>query len=169
MRTTITITWMLLSLAVAAAVVPVAAGRSEDASSDLDDLAWMAGSWTSEGKGQHLIETWAAPAGDALSGMFTWARDGKVWLYELMTIEKEEVGLVFRLRHFSRGLVPWKSEAEEPLTYPLLEMGPNRVVFENPERDKPRRFIYERTGDVFSVRLESADGKGDEFRFTRAR
>ena len=31
-------------------------------------------------------------------------------------------------------------------------LGEKRVVFENPERDQPRRFVYEREGDTEAAR-----------------
>ena len=135
----------------------------------LEALGWMAGRWIAEDDTQFLEETWSPPRGDALVGMFRWAREGGVWLYELFSIEEEDGTLVFRLRHFDRGLEPWDSEAEGPLVYPLAEFGENHVVFENPERDQPRRFVYRRDGDTLSVRLEKPeDGPGTrttEFRF----
>lgn len=135
-------------------------------SSLIDELAWMQGRWVIDDDGQYLEETWSPAREDAMVGCFRWARKGGVWLYELMSIELEEDLLVFRLRHFDRGLAPWKSEAEGPLTYPLLDFSENRVVFENPERDSPRRFVYEREGDTLTIRLEDPDGEDEHpFRF----
>lgn len=130
-------------------------------------LTWLSGTWVRDDGGQHLEETWSAATDYAMIGMFRWARQEKVWLYELMSIESENHTLVFRLRHFNRELEPWKSEAAGPLTYPLLLLTENEVVFEDPERDEPRRFIYSREGDELTVRLEKSDGSGDSFRFTR--
>lgn len=137
----------------------------------LEALSWMTGRWVMEAPGQHLEETWGHPRGDALVGTFRWNREGRIWLYELMSVEEDEDGrAVFRLRHFSRELEPWASEADGPLVYPLAESAPNRVVFENPDRDEPRRFLYSRAGDVLTVRLEGPDPEGpaDEFSFTLA-
>ncbi len=99
-------------------------------------------------------------------GCFRWSRAGGVWLYELMSIETDkEHGLVFRLRHFSRNLKGWDSEKDGPMTFPLVDVGDNYVIFEDPERDDPRRTIYRRTGDELTVRLENAEGI-DEHPFT---
>jgi len=132
----------------------------------IDRLDWMKGRWVSEDAGQYIEETWSPARDDAMVGALRWSRQGSVWLYELMSIEEQDDELVFRLRHFDRGLEPWASEAQGPLTYPLQNIGENFVAFEDPERDRPRRFVYEREGDVLVVRLEGPDGKDpNPFRF----
>jgi hypothetical protein len=109
--------------------------------------------------------------GDTAMGMFRWNREGKTWMYELMSVETEAEGggLVFRLRHFGRGLTPW--EKDGPLTYPLKSMTTDSVVFEHPTKSDPKRFVYRRDGDRLFVRLEPDDAgaKVDEFEFTLAK
>lgn len=136
----------------------------------LQRLEWMSGRWVMEREGEFLEENWLPPVGDSMLATFRWLRDGKAWLFEMMSIEVDEDGqLVFRLRHFDRGLEPWDSERDGPLTYPLEHMEDEMVVFENPDRDAPRRFVYRRDGEVLVVRTEAASGEGDEFRFERPR
>ncbi len=150
-------------------------GPTEDVAADpatdtpaIEDLDWMSGRWTIEHDGQYIEETWGPAREDAIVGSLRWARQGEVWLYGLMSIEQDdEHGLVFRLRHFNRELEPWDSEKEGPLTYPVIELSDKRVVFENPERDEPRRFIYEREDDTLTASLEGPDGgEPHAFRFT---
>ena len=110
-------------------------------------------------------ETWAEPIGDSLVGMFRWVAGDRTTLFELMSIEaSEEHGLVFRLRHFHPGLEPWDSQKDGPLTDPLFDLGDQRVVFENPDSNQPRRFVYERTKDRLQIRLES-EGEGESMVF----
>ena len=45
-----------------------AAGGSGDEVPALGDLSWRTGTWVQEGGNQHLVETWAPPVGDAISG-----------------------------------------------------------------------------------------------------
>jgi predicted enzyme related to lactoylglutathione lyase len=132
----------------------------------LADLSWMEGKWVREETGAYLEETWSSPVNNSLYGMFRWNRDGKPWMCEFMSITLEGEKPVFRLRHFNPALKPW--EKELPLTYPLKTMSANEVVFEDPQSaaDHPRRFVYKRTGDTLTVRLENADGSGDVFDFT---
>ncbi len=148
------------------AIANPASFNADSVPASVDDLAWMSGRWIREDKGQFLEETWTEPEGDALVGMFRWARQGKFWLYELMSIEEENGSLVFRLRHFNRGLEPWASEASGPLTYPLASLEENKVVFENPERDSPRRFVYERNDEQLTIKMQGeSEAGGDVFRF----
>lgn len=148
---------------------PSAAPQLPNAAPSIADLGWMAGTWVREETGgQYLEEVWTAPVNNSLAGMFRWNRGGKPWMCELMTISLDGEKPVFRLRHFDATLKPWEKEA--PLTYPLLKIGENEVAFEDADNapDHPRRFIYRRNEDKLTVRLEDADGKGDEFEFTRA-
>jgi hypothetical protein len=43
----------------------------------------------------------------------------------------------------------------------LVEIGPGRAVFANPEHDFPRRIEYLRDGDGMTVRVSGAGGDGD--------
>lgn len=157
--------------------------------SPLDDLAWMAGTWLQLAEDGSFIseETWSSPRSDAMVGMFRMAQRGSVGLYELMSIELEgppgaaagplipgqEPGaggapqrLVFHLRHFQRGLVPWESEKDGPLTFNALSVQPNEAVFEDATRDFPRRVVYTRTGDQLTIRLISATAAQKDMAFT---
>jgi len=145
------------------------APKTETATVTVKDLAWMSGRWLRKQGKDDLEETWSPPLGDTAMGMFRWNRDGKTWMYELMSIETEDSGLVFHLRHFGKQLKPW--EEDEPLTYPLKSLKPNEVVFEHPTESDPKRFVYRREGDRLFVRLEPEDAaaKVDEFEFTLAK
>lgn len=133
------------------------------------DLDWMTGRWVREEPNAYLEETWSTPVNNSLTGMFRWNCNGKPWMCELMTITQEGDKTLFRLRHFDATLKPW--EKETPLTYSMVKLSESEVVFEDPHNaaDHPRRFIYKRAGDALTVRLENADGSGDEFTFTLAK
>jgi hypothetical protein len=174
---------LLLTLAGAPAPAP-----APILDSPLSDLAWLSGTWRHQGEaGSFEEETWSAVSADAMVGMYRMASEGRVGLYELMSIELEgppggapanydgpgipgqERGtpqrLVFRLRHFERGLKPWDSEAEGPLTFQVTRLAENEVVFENPASEFPREIVYRRAGDVMTVRLVSATEKHKDIEF----
>ncbi len=148
----------------------VRSGSSQAAS--LQDLAWIAGRWQGELRGAPIEETWGAPSGDNMVGMFRAVRDGKVRFYEIMVIEQEATGPVFRLKHFNRNLAGWE-EKEAPQAYPLASSKPGEAVFESSDKEKPLRFIYRKTADdSLVIRIESVkDGKpsAQVFQFTRMR
>lgn len=148
------------------------AGEEEGKPDPLAGLGWMAGTWRMEDEGSVWEDHWSAPRGDSIIGTSRWIRQGKTALYELFTIEREGETLHLRMRHFNRGLVPWKSEAGGPLSWPLASASGQEVVFEEKSRDFPRRMVYRRPEkDVLVVRLEGVSGGKDaaqEFRFKRA-
>ena len=106
-----------------------------------------------------------------MTGMFTWTRGDKNWLYEFLLIEQTDEGINFYLRHFVPGSVAWEDK-KEPLTYPLKELGDHKAVFENPERDEPRRFIFSRQNDSLTIRIEAekeGEISADVFKYTLAK
>ena len=84
-----------------------------------------------------------------------------------MLIEELPDGIVFHLRHFGPGSVAWE-EKDAPLSYPLAQLREGEAIFENPERDDPRRFVYRRRGDEMEVRVEAPDGNAESFTFRLA-
>ncbi len=160
--------------------------------SPLGDLAWLSGTWRHQDEAGNLEEeTWSATSADAMVGMYRMASKGRVGLYELMSIELDgppgdaaadhdgpgipgqERGapqrLVFRLRHFARGLKPWDSEAAGPLAFTVARLGEKEVVFENPASEFPREVVYRREGEVLTIRLVSATEKRKDLEFTLVR
>ena len=161
-------------MAAAVAIVAVAGEDEEEAVGEarvtLEDLAFLAGSWTSSDG--TFEEHWLPPAGGTMAAVSRMVRKGATVLYELSAIETGEDGqLVLRIRHFGPGLVPSPEEADGPLSWPLLESGEGRVVFEEPDRVFPRRVVYRLvTPNSMEVRLEGErDGEPRviTFQFTR--
>jgi hypothetical protein len=137
----------------------------------LSELNFIQGHWVTEVDGGQLEEIWSAPAGDSLMGMFRWLKEGKVWLYEILTIRAEEDGIRFRFRHFSETLVPWEPK-DKPLTFKLISLEDGEAVFENPLQDHPRRYSFIKDGDNrLRVRIQAfRDGDltpGDVFYYRR--
>jgi hypothetical protein len=83
---------------------------------------------------------------------------GATKMAELSVIEDTPTGLVFRIRHYSRSLEPWKMDETGPLVMKLAEQGERKIVFEDPARDFPRRISYERKGDALTAKLEGQRG-----------
>ncbi|MFG0242886.1 MAG: DUF6265 family protein [Phycisphaerales bacterium JB054] len=140
------------------------------ASPTLTDLEFLAGAWEHDEDGTLVREVWDEPRGDAMVGHFVVVSEGSAVLYELFTVEQGEGAPVLRLRHFNRGLEPWASEADAPLTLTLTEADNRRAVFANPENDFPREMIYEVKDDTLTVSLiPAADSARGELtlEFTR--
>lgn len=154
---------MVLLIAVCGAWLHAEQPVSKDqAALRLQGLAWMTGEWTASRGEDVLEERWSAPIGDSMVGTFRWIKaGGKVWMFELMTITAKGDDVIFRLRHFSDEMVPWEGVEKEPaLTYKLIKQTSEESVFENPNRDSPRRFIFRKGDDSLTVVLEGyKDGK----------
>lgn len=97
---------------------------------DLNSLGFLKGTWTGKVGSDWVEETWSAPHGDGIIGMFRWQVGGKTTtLWELLSIKDEGGVPVLRLRHFDQKLNPWPSEAGEVERMPAAEVTPNRVLF----------------------------------------
>jgi len=157
----------ILAGAVAALLLcaaPVAAQTGVPAAT-IAQVAWIAGDWQGEaGPGALSQEVWAAPAGDCMMGMWRLVIDGKVELFESLSITQEVGGPVLRLRHFGRDGVGWE-ERDRPLTLAAVEVGDGLVAFSGPGRSGPLRIVYRRTGaDTMTVAVEKGEGN-EQFSF----
>jgi Domain of unknown function (DUF6265) len=143
-------------------------------------LEWFQGQWvaSSQGKGGvaiYRIESYGPIVGGVLLGTYLEVEGGLPKMYELIAIESTPAGVDLCMRHFSAGLVPWKSEAQGPQRYRLMRANSEEAVFErqpsaagqvvDPEH---ARMIYRRQGERLSVRLENLDQSGAlNFEFQR--
>src|SRR6516225_5804665 len=74
------------------------------------DIAWLAGSWTSEAFGGVGEEIWSSPSANTMVGMYRLIKDGKVLFYELCIIAPEGDSLVLKLKHFHPDLRGWEAK-----------------------------------------------------------
>ncbi len=157
----------LLVGALAAVSASGLSGAPAAPAATLAQVAWIAGDWQGEaGPGALSQEVWAAPAGDCMMGMWRLVIDGKVKLFETLSITQEEGGPVLRLRHFGRDGVGWE-ERDKPLTLKVDQIGEGVVAFAGPGRSGPLRIVYRRTGDdTMMVAVEKNEGS-EEFSFRR--
>ena len=160
-------------VAVAAVVVAgvldtdgAAAPPAPGAPATLGQLAWIAGDWQGEvGPGALSQEVWAAPAGDCMMGMWRLVVDGRVQLFEALSITDEGGGPVLRLRHFGRDGVGWE-ERDRPLTLRAEEVGDGLAAFAGAGRSGLLRIVYRKSGDdALTVTVEKGtDSERYEFR-----
>ncbi|HSE40548.1 MAG TPA: DUF6265 family protein [Acidobacteriota bacterium] len=134
-------------------------GNAETTETSLKDLSWIAGHWGGELWGGNLEEIWTAPEGDCMMGMFRFVKEGRVQLYEFLTIENELQGPVLKLKHFNRGLKGWE-EKEETIQFPLISATSNEAVFQRVEKEKPAKMIFRRKDDQTLVVTLERDQEG---------
>jgi hypothetical protein len=137
----------------------------------LADLSWFAGRWVDDAGGNLSEETWTAPSGDSMQGMWRYVVSGKTRIYEILTITAEDGGIVMRLRHFDPKLVG-REEKATPVVLKLVASKERSAVFEGPEVGSSTpglvRLTYARPADDTLVVTLDKDGKSQGFTFRRA-
>lgn len=115
-------------------------------------LAWLAGSWGGTQDGVASEEHWTSPAGDGLVGMHKDVKAGKMSGFEFLRIE------VDAQQRICYVAMPGGAH---PTSFCAVEVGEQRVVFENKEHDFPQRILYWLTADGrLHARIEGPlDGK----------
>ena len=121
----------------------------------IDDMAWIGGHWKGEAMGGQFEETWNAPMGGEMMGMFKLVSDNKVSFYEIMTIVPEKNSFVLRLKHFSPELVD-REEKDKSVEFPLLTASPNEVRFDG--------LSFQRAGDAMNIEVLVGQDDGEKKR-----
>jgi hypothetical protein len=134
-----------LGLAITGCRSTPAAPPAIDAQDDLAGLAWLTGSWVMVGDTAVSEEHWTRPAGDTMLGVNRTVIDGRTVAFEYVRIESTPDGI---------ALLASPGGRHPPTRFPLIESGPQRAVFENPDHDFPNRIVYERRGDRLDARIE---------------
>jgi Domain of unknown function (DUF6265) len=111
-------------------------------------LSWMAGSWAGAAEGVEMEEHWTSPRGGCMLGLHRDVAKGRTVLFEFLRIEEQGGKLVY--------LASPKGAPPTPFT--AVEVGPSRVVFENPTHDFPQRILYWRDGTDLVARVEGTQG-----------
>ncbi|HWI17352.1 MAG TPA: DUF6265 family protein [Vicinamibacterales bacterium] len=138
-----------MRLLLAFAVVGSLLGRAEQAAKPtLNDLSWLAGSWSGVSRGIEMEEHWTAPKGNSMIGVHRDVGKGRTLLFEFLRIEQQGDQIVYLSMPNGRS----------PATaFPLKEVSGTRVVFENPAHDFPQRIIYWMDGADLRARIEGTN------------
>ena len=113
------------------------------------DLAWLAGSWQLESKGQGIEEYWTAPAGGAMLGLSRTVAHGKTVEFEFLRIEQRGADLVYIAQPGGRPPTEFKLERTDGAEW----------VFANPTHDFPKKIRYRHLGtDSVTASIEDATG-----------
>ncbi len=140
---------------VAATPCLLALDEQDDAakSPTLDDLGFMAGTWSGTIFGGPIVETWAKPDAGAMIGMSRMGHDGARAMYEFMLIEEKDGAPTMFLRHFRQHLTTKESE---PMAFRLNSVEDKTAVFESPDKKHSfTKITYSRPGkDELHVKLE---------------
>jgi hypothetical protein len=133
------------------------------------DLHWLSGSWMGR-HGEDVVEEYWSPLGaGTLMAMLRWQKDGRVFFYELMAIERDAEHLALRIKHFDPGLRGWE-EKQEAMECRLVRLRDREAVFL--ETNEPHRWVIYRleADDRLVSYFETDDrpvGPEDLFVYTR--
>ncbi|MFC1799395.1 DUF6265 family protein [Candidatus Eisenbacteria bacterium] len=141
------------------------------ADASLDDLVWLAGSWSGRIDGDDFEEVWSAPSAGAMMGMFKHVSDGSVRFYEFMTITREAEQIDLTIKHFNPDLVGWE-EKDGAARFVLTRSTGKQAVFHQSSGDKPLWLVYESpdrsTLKVYFRPVENSPVGDSEFLFHRS-
>lgn len=155
-----------------AATQPAApAARPEAAvAPQVASLAFLTGTWRGEMQGDPVEETWSAPSGDSIIGMFRWQSEGATTMWELLSIKVEGGAAVLRLRHFGPDFTPWKGECDGVAAMKATTVEKAKVVFTNAgETGGLSACEYEVVGDTLKIGVLFKDASRPALRFELAR
>jgi len=143
----------------------VAGAGAARPAADIEDLAWLAGSWEGPGiEGAPAQESYAPPLGGTIAGTFV-QQDGEggVMFYEFIQIAKDGDSLVLRLKHFDPDMTGWE-EPKDFVSFPLIAREGDIWYFDGLtfDRQAPDRLRI-------SVRMHHSDGSVSELAFPLAR
>lgn len=117
----------------------------------LAELDWLTGSWVRVSGDGTSEEHWTPPSGGTMLGVNRTVIRGRTVAFEYLRIEKTDAGIIYLAS--PGGRYP-------PTAFELVESGPGRAVFGNPDHDFPQRIIYQRRGDRLEGRIEGEqDGR----------
>ena len=128
-------------------------------------MGWLAGNWQGEGLGAFVEETYSAPRGGTMIGMFRMVEAEKPVFYEMMTIFEDGGTLMYRLKHYDPKLVGWE-EKDKSVDFAFIKHERNRFYFDG--------MTFENAGRrkmVVYVAIAQKDGtvKEEAFRYTRTK
>jgi hypothetical protein len=132
---------------------------SQEAPPQLDELAWLSGTWVNESEKRFVQEVWLEPLGGAMLG-----------LHHDVDLEQDRTRSFEYLRVIQTGEDIYyvaSPNGEGTTAFRMVELEPTRVVFANPEHDFPKRIGYRMEGEVLIAWIEGDDHAPQEWRWKR--
>jgi hypothetical protein len=99
-------------------------------------VAWLAGCWQMTRGDQVIEEQWMAPRAEVMLAMSRSVRAGRMTASEFVTLRIADGRIVYDAN----------PSGQAPTRFTATTATADRVVFENPAHDYPKRIAYERKG-----------------------
>jgi len=152
MRSRITIIGMILTLLMPAGLAGADKHKAAPPAPIIAKLAWLAGNWHLEKSGRVMDEQWMAPVGGVMLGMSRTVAKGRVVEQAFRQIREGPGGDLFYVLQLA---------GQPEAAYQSSTVSETEIVFENPERDYPRKISYRLQPDGgLQVVLEGVDAEG---------
>jgi hypothetical protein len=123
------------------------------------NASWLEGCWEGEGLGAPVTECWMSAPSGRMTGVFQMLNaDGAQRFSEIFILDHFDDGPALRLKHFDPGLAGWEAQ-EAYISWPLIEAGEHRLVFEGLEMslDDAGRLVVDldisRNGEISTERF----------------
>jgi hypothetical protein len=123
------------------------------------ELAWLAGNWTGGESGTALEERWTAPAGGAMLAVSRTVKNGRMTAFEFLSIVERDGGLVYIAQPGGRP----------PTDFVMTAIEGQRVRFENPSHDFPKRIEYALKGETLTATVSDGGSQSETYVFRKAR
>ena len=120
---------------------------------DLNQLAWISGTWAGTQDRVEMEEHWTRPKGNLMLGLHRDVVGDRTVSFEFLRIERTPDGIVYFAQPQGRLQTPFR----------LVESSQNRAVFENKTHDFPQRIIYWAEGDTLRARIEGEQNGRQRF------
>ena len=121
---------------------------------------WLAGCWAGERGGERFQERWVAADASTLLSVAHTTKGGKMTAFEFIRVIVRDGKAVYVAQP---GGVP-------PTEFTATTMTEDRVVFENPAHDFPKRVIYERNGaDRLTASIDGGSGRVNRVEYAMKR
>ena len=137
-------------------------GSYTNASTPFEKLNWIIGTWTGEGNGGTMYETWTKFSNQLIIGESYSILNEDTVFSETMRIEQLDSSIFYIVK---------VSHNKSEILFKLIDAGNNKVIFENLEHDFPTRIIYiKKDSDTLHARIEGTsegEAKSQDFIMTR--
>jgi hypothetical protein len=121
---------------------------------------WMVGCWAGEQGGERFNERWIAADSTTLLAVSHTVKAGKMTAFEFIRVVMKDGKPVYVAQ--PRGVPPTEFVA--------TSQSRERIVFENPAHDFPKRVIYERAGtDRLTASIDGGTTGGQRIEYAMAR
>ncbi|MBY0507615.1 MAG: hypothetical protein K2X03_27120 [Bryobacteraceae bacterium] len=129
---------------------------------EVNQLAFLTGCWQMAAGPLVIEEVWGKPATDGLLGFSRTLKNGKTVFSEFMRIDRRAGGIDYTPR-IGTG-------RDEKVSFKLMKLTGDEVVFENQGHDFPQRILYRKTPGGLAARIEGKQNgkeRGEDFPYRR--